>query len=194
MSRKKNDPINSSDNLEPEADDDNAESNPSLLAEGDADFDDDFQFDLSLVPKGVELTDLSPDFVRPEGFLMVPRINKKTGEIFPMNTTFVGILHDVIPWKDNRGKERVWFACEATVAIPGVNIVGRDEHDREVRSPVVVGTRVGISGSGAINALRNKKGHFIYLYWTGSKVQVKNGDMWEIKAKVSKEPVIPQQT
>jgi len=196
MSKKKNSLNNESEVsevTEPEADDDNAESNPELLADGDADFDDDFEFDLNLVPKGVELTDLSPDFVRPEGFLMVPRLNKKTGEIFPMNTTFVGILHDIIEWEDNRKKKRLWFACEATAEIPGVMLVGRDEHNRETRAPVLKGTRVGISGSGAINVLKAKKGHFIYLYWTGSKVTVKNGDMWEIKAKVSKEPVIQQQ-
>jgi len=193
MSKKKNTPNSESEVNEIEPDDDNTEGNPPILAEGDADFDDDFEFNLNLVPQGVDLVDLSPDFVRPEGFLMVPRINRKTGEIFPMNTTFVGVLHDIIPWKDNRGKERIWFACEATAEIPGTMLVGRDEHSRETRAPVLKGTRVGISGSGAINALRNKKGHFIYLYWTGSKVQVKNGEMWEIKAKVSKEPVIQQQ-
>jgi hypothetical protein len=193
MSKRKNTPNSESDVGEFEPDDDNVDVNPPIMADGDADFDDEFEFDLSLVPKGVDLVELAPDFVRPEGFLMVPRINKKTGEIFPMNTTFVGILHDIIPWKDNRGKERVWFACEATAEVPGTMLVGRDEHNHETRAPVVAGTRVGISGSGAINALRNKKGHFIYLYWTGSKIQVKNGDMWEIKAKVSKEPVIQQQ-
>ena len=193
MSKKKNTPNSESEVNEIEPDDDNTEGNPPILAEGDADFDDDFEFNLNLVPQGVDLVDLSPDFVRPEGFLMVPRINRKTGEIFPMNTTFVGVLHDIIPWKDNRGKERIWFACEATAEIPGVMLVGRDEHNRETRAPVLKGTRVGISGSGAINVLKAKKGHFIYLYWTGSKVTVKNGDMWEIKAKVSKEPVIQQQ-
>jgi len=182
------------DNSEIEPDDDSVEANPPILDEGDADFDDDFEFDLNLVPQGVNLVDLAPDFVRPEGFLMVPRLNKKTGEIFPMNTTFVGILHDIIPWKDNRGKERLWFACEATADIPGTQLVGRDEQNRETRAPVLKGTRVGISGSGAINALKSKKGHFVYLYWTGSKVTVKNGDMWEVRAKVSKEPVVPQQS
>ena len=193
MSKRKGAIDSNPDNPEIEPDDDSVEANPPMLAEGDADFDDDFEFDLNLVPQGVNLVDLAPDFVRPEGFLMVPRLNKKTGEIFPMNATFVGILHDIIPWKDNRGKERLWFACEATADIPGTMLIGRDERNLETRAPVVKGTRVGISGSGAINALKNKKGHFIYLYWTGSKVTVKNGDMWEVRAKVSKEPMVPQQ-
>jgi len=197
MSKKKNTPNNDSGinevaDLEP--DDDSSEVNPELPSEIDAEFDDDFEFDLNLIPKGVNLVDLSPDFIRPEGFLMVPRLNKKTGEIFPMNATFVGILHDVVEWEDNRKKKRLWFACEATAVIPGTTLIGRDEHNRETRTAVQVGTRVGISGSGAINALKSKKGHFIYLYWTGGKVQVKNGDMWEVRAKVSKEPVIQQQT
>lgn len=200
MTKRKNNPDSNPDNelssgtSEPEPDDDNIDPNSSMLAEEDADFDDDFEFDLNLIPQGVNLVDLSPDFVRPEGFLMVPRLNKKTGEIFPMNTTFVGILHDIIEWEDNRKKKRLWFACEATADIPGTMLVGRDEHNRETRAPVVKGTRVGISGSGAINALKSKKGHFVYLYWTGSKVTVKNGDMWEVRAKVSKEPVVQQQS
>lgn len=198
MSKKKNSPNNESEvteNSELQADDDNAEAHPDLSADIDAEFDDDddIEFDLSLIPKGVDLVDLSPDFVRPEGFLMVPRINKKTGEIFPMRTTFVGILHDVIEWEDNRKKKRLWFACEATAEIPGTMLIGRDAQNHETRAPVQVGTRVGISGSGAINALKGKKGHFVYLVWTGSKVTVKNGDMWEVKARVSKEPVIQQQ-
>lgn len=151
-----------------------------------------FEFDPQLIPEGIKLVELAPDFIRPDGFLMVPRINKKTGEIFPPNATFAGILHDIIPWKDNRGKERVWFACEATASIPGATLVSRDEKNRETRQPVKKGCRVGISGSGAINALRAKKGHFILLHWTGSKVTVKNGDMWEVKAMVSEAPVVPQ--
>ncbi len=193
MTKRKSAIDSNPENPEVEPDDD-AEVNPPMLAEDDADFDDDFEFDLNLVPQGVNLVDLAPDFVRPEGFLMVPRLNKKTGEIFPMNATFVGILHDIIEWEDNRKKKRLWFACEATAEIPGAMLVRRDEQNRETRIPVVKGTRVGISGSGAINALKSKKGHFVYLYWTGSKVTVKNGDMWEVKAKVSKEPVVQPQS
>lgn len=170
-------------------DDDNNE-HPNLDIEADIDDDDGFEFDSSLIPEGLKLVDLAPDFVRPEGFLMVPRLNKKTGEIFPMTTTFAGILHDVIPWKDNRGKERVWFACEATTAVPGTQYTGKDEQNREFKKPVQKGDRIGISGSGAINALKAKKGHFVLLHWTGNKVTVKNGDMWEVKAKVSDKPVI----
>ena len=107
-----------------------------------------------------------------------------------MTTTFVGILHDIIPWKDNRGKERVWFACEATAGVNGAQYTGRDEQNREFKKPVEKGMRIGISGSGAINALKAKKGHFVALHWTGNKVTVKNGDMWEVKAKVSDKPVI----
>lgn len=173
-----------------EPDDDNI-ADPNIDPQAD-DFDEEegFEFDASLLPAGIKLVDLAPDFVRPEGFLMVPRLNKKTGEIRPMKTTFVGILHDIIPWKDNRGKERVWFACEASADIPGTMFTGRDEQNREFTKPVIKGTRVGISGSGAILALRAKKGHFVALHWTGNKVTVKNGDMWEVKAKVSEKPVI----
>jgi hypothetical protein len=164
---------------------------PNLEAETDTDSDDDFDFDLSLlgVPEGIKLVDLAPDFVRPEGFLMVPRLNKKTGEISPMTTTFAGILHDVIPWKDNRGKERLWFAFEATVGT-GAQYTGRDEKNKEFKKPVQKGDRIGISGSGAINALKGKRGHFVLLHWTGNKITVKNGDMWEVKAKVSDKPII----
>ncbi len=181
------------ENGEPIHDDDNPE-NPNLEAQAD-DFEDEegFQFDPSLLPSGVTLVDLAPDFVRPEGFLMVPRLNKKTGEIRPMETTFVGILHDVIPWKDKRGKERVWFACESTAAPKGTmftGIEGEGESAKEFTKPVVAGTRVGISGTGAILALKNKKGHFIALHWTGNKVTVKNGEMWEVIARVSDKPVI----
>jgi hypothetical protein len=102
----------------------------------------------------------------------------------------VGILHDIIPWKDNRGKERVWFAFEATATIPDTYYTGRDEKNHEFKRPVEKGMRIGVSGSGAINALRAKKGHFVALHWTGSKVTVKNGDMWVVKAKVSDKPVI----
>jgi hypothetical protein len=159
----------------------------------DHDEDSEYEFDLSFLPVGIKLVDLAPDFVRPEGFLMVPRLNKKTGEISPMTTTFVGVLHDVIPWKDNRGKERFWFACESMAEIPGVLFTGKDEKNIEFRKLVTKGTRVGISGSGAINALKGKKGHVIYLHWTGNKVSVKNGEMWEVKAKVSEKPIIEQE-
>jgi len=172
-------------------DDDNI-PDPNLDHEADGDdWDgDDFEFDSSLILQGVKLVALTPDFVRPEGFLMVPRLNKKTGEIFPMTTTFAGILHDIIPWTDNRGKERFWFAFEATAVVPGTQYTGRDEKNKEFKQPVQVGNRIGISGSGAINALKTKKGHFVLLHWTGNKVTVKNGDMWEVKARVSDKPVI----
>ncbi len=196
MSGKKNrdnDAPNAAETASFVSDDDTDQGHPPLPADGpDDDWtdEDDFVFDVNLLPQGVNLVDLAPDFVRPEGFLMVPRLNKTTGEVRPMNATFAGILHDIIPWKDKRGKERLWFACEATADFPGVMYTGRDEENREFTKPVVKGTRVGISGSGAINALKSKKGHFIYLRWTGNKVTVKNGDMWEIKAKVSDKPVV----
>ena len=174
-----------------EADDDTVD-NPNLDHEADVDIEEDsFEFDSSLIPAGLKLIDLAPDFVRPDGFLMVPRLNKKTGEIYPMTTTFVGILHDVIPWKDARGKERVWFALESTSdAVNGAAYTGQDEKGKEFREPVSKGARIGISGSGAINALKGKKGHWVALHWTGNKVKVKNGDMWEVKARVSEFPVI----
>lgn len=185
--------IHVNENGEPVYDDDSIE-NPNLEVQAD-DFEDEegFQFDPSLLPAGVTLVDLAPDFVRPEGFLMVPRLIKKTGEIKPMTATFVGILHDIIPWKDKRGKERVWFACEATAAVPGqmfTGIEGEGEATKEFTKPVIAGTRLGISGTGAILALKSKKGHFIALHWTGNKVTVKNGEMWEIIARVSEKPVI----
>ncbi len=190
MSRKHNNDPSAISNASIEADPDDLE-HPELDPQADTDDDEPgFEFDSSLLMEGVTLVDLAPDFVRPEGFLMVPRLNKKTGEISPMSTTFAGILHDIIPWKDNRGKERVWFACEATANVPGAMFTGRDEQNREFKKPVVKGTRVGISGSGAINALKTKKGHFIALHWTGNKVTVKNGDMWEVIARVSEKPVI----
>jgi hypothetical protein len=176
-------------------DDDTSQEHPNLEVEAD-DFEEEqgFEFDASLLPAGIKLVDLAPDFVRPEGFLMVPRLNKKTGEISPMTTTFVGILHDIIPWKDNRGKARVWFACEATAEtgamFTGFEEAREGEKPKEFKKPVIPGTRVGISGSGAILALKTKKGHFVALHWTGNKVTVKNGDMWEVKAKVSDKPVI----
>ena len=183
--------VNVDENGEVVLHDDDTTQNPNLDPTPD-DYDDEegFEFDASLLPAGVKLVDLAPDFIRPDGFLMVPRLNKKTGEIYPMTTTFVGILHDIIPWKDNRGKERVWFACEATAAVAGAQYTGRDEQNREFKKAVEKGIRIGISGSGAINALKGKKGHFIALHWTGNKVTVKNGDMWEVKAKVSDKPVI----
>lgn len=191
MSAKKNkdtDP-NAAEMASLQADDGNIE-NPTLESPEDWEDEDDFVFDENLLPQGVSLVDLQPDFVRPEGFLMVPRMNKRTGEVFPPRTTFAGILHDVIPWKDNRGKERLWFACEATADIPGTMFTGKDEDGKDFQAPVVKGSRVGISGSGAILALKAKKGHFIYLHWTGNKVTVKNGEMWEVRAKVSDKPVV----
>jgi hypothetical protein len=190
--KKDNDTSNAAETVPFINDDDTDQGHPSLATEAEDDWtdEDDFVFDVNLLPQGVNLVDLAPDFVRPEGFLMVPRLNKKTGEVFPMNATFAGILHDIIPWKDARGKERLWFACESTADFPEVMFTGKDEQNREFTKPVVKGTRVGISGSGAINALKSKKGHFIYLRWTGNKVTVKNGDMWEIKAKVSDKPVL----
>jgi hypothetical protein len=172
--------------VEPDIDD---EEHPAELSETDADNEDEFEFDMSLLPKGVELVELQPDFVRPEGFLMVPRVNKKTGEIAPMTTTFVGVLHDAIPWKDARGKERFWFSCTATADMPDAYYTGKKEDGDFFVEPVKKGTRVGISSSGAINALKTKKGHLVYLHWTGNKVEVKNGSMWEIKAMISKEPL-----
>lgn len=173
----------------PEADDENI-VDPSLHPEADTDDDEDYQFDSNLILTGVKLVDLAPDFIRPDGFLMVPRLNKKTGEIYPMTTTFAGILHDVIPWKDNRGKERLWFSFEVTATVPETYLTGRDEKNREFKKLVEKGMRIGISGSGAIAALKSKKGHFALLHWTGNKVAVKNGEMWEVKAKVSDAPVI----
>jgi hypothetical protein len=177
-----------------EADDVDTNENP-LEVEADDDDAEEFQFDAALLasaPQGTKLVDLAPDFVRPEGFLMVPRINKKTGEIAPMTATFAGILHDVVPWTDARGKARVWFACEATADIPGGFFTGKDENNKDFTKPITKGTRIGISGSGAINALKAKKGHFVALHWTGKKVAVKNGDMWDVKAKVSESPVVEQ--
>jgi hypothetical protein len=175
---------------EPTPDEETEEQPQAPGAEPDEDETDDFEVDASLIPSDVELEELAPDFIRPEGFLMVPRLNPKTGEISPRNTTFAGILNDIVPWIDNRGKPRVWYSCTATADIPGSMYTGKDEKtNREFRRPIKKGERIGISGSGAINALKTKKGHFIYLHWTGNKVAVKNGNMWEIKAKVSKEPV-----
>lgn len=161
---------------------------PALASDTDSD-DEEFEFDPTLLLRGIELVDLTPDFVRPEGFLMVPRLNNKTGEIFPPSTTFAGILNDVVPWVDNRKKERVWFSCTATAEIPGVHYTGRDDAGKAFVKPLLKGDRVGISGSGAINALKTKKGHFVLLHWTGAKIMVKNGPMWQVIAKVSKEPV-----
>lgn len=161
---------------------------PGELADNDIE-DEEFEFDPGLMLQGVELVDLTPDFIRPAGFLMVPRINNKTGEVFPKNTTFAGILKDIIPWKDNRGKERIWFSCIATSTVPGVQYTGRDDEKRTFVKQVEKGDCIGISGSGAINALKSKKGHFVLLHWTGAKIPTKNGAMWEIIAKVSKEPV-----
>jgi hypothetical protein len=196
MSKRAKNPGETTGMNEVEADDDDVEVIPNLENEADDDVDiedEDFDFTL-LTPEGIKLVDLQPDFVRPEGFLMVPRLNKKTGEIAPMNSTFAGILHDVIHWKDSRGKERLWFACEATSDIPGVQVAGKDsETKKEFVKPLSKGMRVGISGTGAINALKAKKGHFIALHWTGRKVTVKNGDMWEVKARVSEAPVIAQE-
>lgn len=174
-----------------EVDDDTADGNP-LEVEADDDDAEEFQFDAALLPQGVKLVDLAPDFVRPEGFLMVPRVNKKTGEITPMTATFAGIIHDIVPWIDNRGKPRVWFACEVTADIPNSFYTGKDDNGKDFVKPLLKGTRIGISGSGAINALKAKKGHFAALHWTGLKVSVKNGEMWEVKAKVSEKPVVEQ--
>lgn len=162
---------------------------PGQLANDDLHDEEEFEFDPALMLKGVELVDLTPDFIRPEGFLMVPRVNKKTGEIFPISTTFAGILKDVIPWKDARGKERFWFSCVATADIPGVSYTGRDDEGKPFVKALKKGDCIGISGSGAINALKSKKGHFALLHWTGAKISVKNGEMWEVIAKVSKEPL-----
>ena len=69
-----------------------------------------------------------------------------------MTATFAGILHDIVPWTDNRGKQRVWFACEATADIPNAFYTGKDEQNKDFTKPITKGTRIGISGSGAINA------------------------------------------
>jgi hypothetical protein len=69
--------------------------------------------------------------------------------------------------------------------------VGKDEKTNEpFQKPVLKGDRIGISCSGAIDALRSKKGHFILLHWTGARKQTKKRrPMWEVIAKVSKDPV-----
>lgn len=188
MKRDKGNKAMADETIEPTPDED-IDEQPNTGIEPDTDDDDTFEFDTALLLKGVELEDLAPDFVRPEGFLMVPRLNMKTGEIIPRNTTFAGIVNDVVPWKDNRGKDRVWYACTATADLPDAQYTGKDEKGLPFQRPVKKGDRIGISGSGAINALKAKKGHFALLHWTGNKVQVKNGAMWEVKAKVSKEPV-----
>jgi|SRR6516162_125778 hypothetical protein len=187
MSKKNKTEKGTNGNVEPEVDEDTDET-PQIGVEPDDDDQGEYEFDASLFLDGVKLVDLAPDFVRPNGFLMVPRLNAKTGEIAPKNTTFVGILNDIVPWVDNRGKERVWYSCTAT-AQTGARYTGKDEGNRQFDKVVLRGDRIGISGSGAINALKTKKGHFLYLHWTGNKVQVKNGNMWEVKAKVSAEPV-----
>jgi hypothetical protein len=148
-----------------------------------------FEFDASLLLEGVELVELTPDFIRPAGFLMVPREIKRTGEISPPEATFAGILNDIISWKD-KDKERYWFSCTATSTIPNVYYVGRDDKTKEsFQKPVLKGDRIGISCSGAIDALKSKKGHFILLHWTGARKPTKRGSMWEVIAKVSKDPV-----
>jgi hypothetical protein len=193
--KKSNNDLGETSSTEFESDTDEGTDNPLAGGESEPDTDEEediFEFDAALLPQGVKLVDLAPDFVRPEGFLMVPRINKKTGEISPMTTTFAGIVHDIVPWTDNRGKARVWFACEATADVPGTFYTGKDENDRDFKKPLVKGTRIGISGSGAINALKTKKGHFVALHWTGRKVSVKNGEMWQVIAQVSDVPVIEQ--
>lgn len=163
---------------------------PKLPDETDDDVneDEEFEFDSSLFLEGTELVDLAPDFIRPEGFLMVPRLNKKTGEIFPKSTTFAGILKDVISWKDG-DKERFWFSCIATATIAGTQYTGRNEDKKPFMKPVQKGDCIGISCSGAINALQKKKGHFVLLHWTGAQKPMKKGQMWEVIAKISKDPV-----
>jgi hypothetical protein len=190
-SQREDDSLSSDENIEGDSGDFNDPNYYESEEAGDADLEDEeYEFDPALALKGIELVDLTPDFIRPEGFLMVPRADKRTGEITPSETTFAGILNDVIPWKDKRGKDRVWFSCTATATIPNMFYVGRDDETKKpFQKPVEKGARIGISGSGAINALKSKKGHFILLHWTGAKKPTKNGDMWEVIAKVSKEPV-----
>ncbi len=149
----------------------------------------DFEFDSALMLEGIEVVDLSPDFIRPEGFLMIPRLDKKTGEISPQTATFYGILNDVIKWKDKRGKDRFWLSCIATATVADSICVSRPDNDDEedVIKPVEPGDCVGISGTGAIAALRTKKGYFVALHWTGRKIESKNGAMWEIIAQISKQ-------
>lgn len=186
---KMSDETSNQDGIESDADETELPPQAQLA---DLDEGDEFEFDMSLVPKQIagSLIDLAPDFIRPEGFLMVPRLNRKTGEIMPQTTTFAGILNDVIPWKDARGTERLWFSCTASADIPGAYYTGKNGDGTTFVNPLQKGECVGISGSGAINALKSKKGHFIYLHWTGSKVPTKNGDMWEVKAKISPQPIV----
>jgi hypothetical protein len=134
----------------------------------------------------MEMEDLRPDFEPVKGFVVVPRFNKLTMKVEPATADFAGVVTEVVNYEDDRGKPRFFVTCVSLADQPHA-AYWDGENKREV--PIKKGDRVGVSGTGAISALKDKKGHYAVMHWTGTKKETKNGEMWEVNTKVSKAPV-----
>ena len=129
---------------------------------------------------GLEFEELRVPRTEIQGFLVRPhKDNTKP-------VKFVGVLRDEVTYKDDRGKDQTLFMFESMTDQPEAFYT---DSESEQRHPIQKGTMVGISASGAIKALVGKKNHVAILEYTGKKIPTKNGDMWEINAKVSKTPL-----
>lgn len=130
----------------------------------------------------LEFEDLRRNFEPILGFLKKPHKNNVT----PVD--FVGILRDVVPFKDDRGKDTEFYVFVSTSDQPKTFYVTEDDETL----PVKKGDRIGVSGSGAIKGLKDKKNHVAILHYTGEKISTKNGDMWVVDTKISKTPLAPE--
>jgi hypothetical protein len=98
-----------------------------------------------------------------------------------------GMIDGVIAYNDKRAKrEKNWYAIVAT---KDQSILFYDS-ENDKRGSVKKGMRLGLSETGALRKLANKNGHYVWLTWTGKKIDTGNSQpMWEVLVECSKEPL-----
>jgi len=135
---------------------------------------------------GFEFEDARPPMMQIDGFLRRPHKDR------PEPTQYIGVLRKTVDYKDERGKEQFFLIFETLTDQPESKYETQaNETTGQAEGEILTvakGLMLGVSGSGAIKAVREKVNHIVRLVYTGKKVTTKNGDMWEVDAKVSTKP------
>jgi hypothetical protein len=128
----------------------------------------------------VEFEDLREQFTPIVGFVQRPTKED------PSPKAFSGIVVDwVLQPAKGRFKESFWLVFVADRDQEGAMILDNDGDEHAITK----GMRFGVSGTGGLKGLKEKKGHIAKIAYSGKKIPTKNGEMWELDCKVSKKPI-----
>ena len=139
------------------------------------------------LPGDLTMGELRPDFEDISGFVRQP--HKDDEEEIPR--AFNGVLRSIVPSK--KANRAAWGVFEVFEDQPECEVID-DENESTSAS---AGMFVGVTIKGALKTLLDKTddGDFKYLdrycriRWTGKKIEVPTGEMYEAKCLISKETV-----